>query len=922
MPSLSGAARRIGVWIVVFICSMVSLAIWESVSVSPVNVGTEIYADEVSKSSGGVSRYAVTGRSDFALIAFPVSLRERRDYKACLPVISSTGPVKLVIDFSGFGYDSPTQERQFDLGGQKGRAEYCFTFNSEQPPHKVALRVMLNRPEGGANTSVAFEMPSLFDVALPELRWALMVLMCVCIAAMVVEFSWWTMRTGFRSDGLSAVAQVLRARSLMLMCTAVICSGVVAAFWIAFGTMTPWVFADEYSYSWLTKHAGDLDAASRVGLVSTIAHSFLFFALYGVVSDQYTDLYIVAKAINLLLWFGAAGMAYVSACRFIERTQAILFASVVLVSPWVIYTRVFMPEVMYVFGFWCSVAVFAWFWRAGSLRGELLLGMCLGALTLVKSHATFLVPGFALGCLVGQLLGTGPKLARVWRAIAAALLVAAGWYLSKTLFSTLSGPTSVTGGLVGGYGGELSRVLALLGDLHNSFKYLFDIFLRHIGVVAVGGGIAIALVGRVAIESIGDGFSLKESHTEGHRRRATLGVVAMGVLVTLLIITTVFTAAVAGGGAHESIERMHTRYYGFAIPLVLLVAMIICNEPEGRVVGRRSYTAVVGVVLLSAFGGLGIIKDALHANDAPDALVFAVAGGGVAIVALWIAALWASRLNGRNLAVLIALWGAGVGVSNIAIYAYRYVDISSVAQPGELAGRAAKFYLPGRDVDEGAIYARSESIDLYRFAFRLNGLSPIRVSPACSEIPLDDIMSTYPWVITFGYAGGCFPDHASTDLGGDVWLYRFTRGETREADIERPAKSADHVDSKWVYGVDREIRIVQAHERESWGTWLTEESYVEFSTPVSGRAEIEFVVHGFGENVGRDITVTLGGAVQFVKLAAEPGRYHLIFDPVNDGRRLLFEGLRSQSPRELGVGDDNRALAMGLSSMTVTVLRK
>ncbi len=845
--------------------------------------------------------YATDPEAAFRLLAFPVSLQSHTRYRACVPVKRAAEQARLVVDFHGPGYDDAAQETRFDVGPTRRARQYCFDFDSAAPPADVVFRVMQD-----AGPSVEIGTPTLGPATLPAWMSRVDRVALTAAAALLVFacFLWLTQRiikapehrsTGLGADALMAVALVAVSAYALA---------------VAYSSAVPWVFIDEYSYAWLAKHDGDLALAARVGIVSTLAQSFLYFKVYGLAFASPLASAELAKALNVIFWLGAGAAAYIAAQRLLSRPLAAGFALVVLLSPWIIYVRVFMPEAMYVFVFWVCVAAFLWTWRSTDPRGEALLGAGLGALALVKSHAVLLLPGFLLGVAAALMIAGPPYLRTVVSICSRAGVLVIAYFGTKLLLTFLL-TGSATGSALGGYGGEVARVSNLLSEPAHAATQVGMVLLRHAGIVVLMVGAALL----AALTILSNSFSQLAAPPEPKQQMTVLvAASALGLLASLMLITALFTVAVAGAGPHESILRTHTRYYGFLLPFVLLAGMAasrcMCEEQERR---RRGLPIAIALALLSA-GWLLMDPTALHANDGPDALAARLRWLGIAlqivVVSLLFALVYTSFRGGPQWIGASTL--VYVLASNFVYWSVYYAPTSQAA-PEDLAGRHFRLLVAEALSDRGVIVASENSVPLQRLLYYVNASSPVRLRADGKLLPEDYVSKA--WVLTYGVShavNGMRPVH----LGGKATL--LLPLDSSLTPVAEPAE-AGALRSRFELGPGGGIVPNGAHAPEVWGMWLPPTATLRFDEPLAGNVRTELWLRGYGPNAGRTITAVLGDARNSFEVPRELSKVELNFSDVKLGMELRFEGLVGVSPRSLGESADERELALGLTRAVAIV---
>ncbi|ARN74936.1 DUF7024 domain-containing protein [Oceanicoccus sagamiensis] len=102
---------------------------------------------------------------------------------------------------------------------------------------------------------------------------------------------------------------------------------------------------------------------------------------------------------------------------------------------------------------------------------------------------------------------------------------------------------------------------------------------------------------------------------------------------------------------------------------------------------------------------------------------------------------------------------------------------------------------------------------------------------------------------------------------------------------------------------------------EHWGAWSRITTpWVELPFNVSGLVELTVEAHGYGANIGREITVSLGAQTGQITLTDAPVKHKLIFDLDSPADSISFSGL-DMTPVE--GSEDRRKLAIGICSVTL-----
>jgi phosphoglycerol transferase len=148
--------------------------------------------------------------------------------------------------------------------------------------------------------------------------------------------------------------------------------------------MYPSVFADEWFYN-LFSRLYDIKFAQRP--------SYLYFGVYSLTNRCGDGFLECARLINALFFVAAIPLIYSLARQYLPRTLALWVTALSVFSPINAYSAYFMPESMYYFGFFLFACITLKGVHQKPLAAVILAGCTLGAMTMVKVHAVFLLPG-------------------------------------------------------------------------------------------------------------------------------------------------------------------------------------------------------------------------------------------------------------------------------------------------------------------------------------------------------------------------------------------------------------------------------------------------------------------------------------------------------------------------------------------------
>lgn len=362
----------------------------------------------------------------------------------------------------------------------------------------------------------------------------------------------------------------------------------------------PVVFADEFSYSRMARLTSFRDA---------YIPSYLYLLIYSV-TNQCGDAFLsCARLLNAVFFILGSVFVYLVAARFASRPVAIAVALLAVIAPINTYTAYFMPEALFYFTFWLFSWRFLLLNSEGGVAKVIVVAVLFGLLLLIKAHPVFLYPAIIL--YLGLLF-------RCWKAWAFTSLVfllvsiatklSVGYAIAGKSALTVLGTTY--GAIAGDAGGDISKYILLAKSSSISLAGHLMVFFVLFGVV----GCALLMNVRAAL-------SLASEESESLK----LNVYTVLVILSLIVLSSFFTAAVMNLGPYESLYRLHMRYYNFALPLLLIVAgSRISTQDEGwswASVGLA--TVAIGVAGYAIVKGVQNFVPALV--DAPDIIGFNLA---------------------------------------------------------------------------------------------------------------------------------------------------------------------------------------------------------------------------------------------------------------------------------------------------------
>jgi phosphoglycerol transferase len=647
----------------------------------------------------------------------------------------------------------------------------------------------------------------------------------------------------------------------------------------------PSVFGDEWSYSTYTRLTSFRDAP---------VPSYLYYTAYRLTSSCGDGFLECARLLNAVFLVGAAPFIYLIARQYMARRLAMVVAVLAVLMPCNTYTAYFMPEAMYYWGFW----LFSWsVLRArgrATPRSVALSAAQLGLLAMVKVHALFLLPGYLVYlvyCAFARRAesGNGGWLRQALTLVAVALLAAAaarfavgylyagrnGLYLLGTVYANQAQTRPAVSELIKlalfNLQGHL-LTLALLFGLPLAAAALQCISRRQRGVEAPGSG--------------------------------TLLAYAALTLPALVAMTAIFTAMVAGAGT-ESNLRLHMRYYHFALPLLLILAgaQLMPSRPGP---GWRRKLLVGAPLLLLMATAYFTLPSAYTANHIDSPTLFGMSSddtaypllaalGALSVLAWIVRGRWGARLF--MFVYVPALLAVGGTIVNI------HARHSQRADAYVKAGIYAHQYLSDKEAAHLTVVG-GDIISLFKTRYFLDnvGTEVLQLAPGQA---IDRAKLPYPngWLLVVGDYP--LPDGAVRHSGQrEYTLARLKQPGSRRhqfSDIED-----DGLHSSGLSAI------------EDWGRWSEGGTVtLTFDQPLPRQLLLRLDVAGYGPNTGLDFQVSAGGQTLPLRAAARHELRELRFDTDGSVNAIVIKVPQPTSPKQMGAGDDQRQLGLGLYSLEV-----
>ena len=670
----------------------------------------------------------------------------------------------------------------------------------------------------------------------------------------------------------------------------------------------PQIFADEYAYS---ATAAAMKSGQWTGLRDTIYQEYpnrLFFAVYGVAAAA-KDVFAAARSLNAL-WL-AVGFAVLYA---VARGGRVLVAALPVALAYVLgpsgtSTAYFMPETLFATTFMAAGALVAatlagpgWLTPAGA-------GAALAALPYIKPNGWMVVAAALLvmaGFLAAQPRSERSRVARQMLVMVAGLVAA--WLVLRTVLPDTPG----RGRFLGMYSGVGGNILALI-DSPSRYGLVVELVLVHLLIVGCLAGPAFVYAVQAFVRPR-VAFAL--SHAESFTR--SLAGLAGFTLLALVIMTAVFTAAMAGTSLTDTADRLHLRYYSFVLPLLIVG---FAGAPVGREWSTRRATVIAAIWMLVALVAL-VVLPRYHWTiiDAPDLFVGEGYPKAVLPIFTLLGACAAIALRRRANASIIGVAICFVTAAVFAGYAARNVQTGWQPLPEDRAGTVA------------AALAEQAGVPIVVLANLNEGAQwPYRIAsyaPGRSRLVRPDALRA---LVAQGLPAGTIlvAREAAMPARGVLPIGRF--GDLSVGRLADPVAAVGVVlrdgalppgevfDVPFGGTASSDVEFAGMHAREAWGAWSAAPK-LSIKLPFLIRGTVRLALQGraLGSNVGRMLTLRIGAASQPFTLGGLETSVDLLLAVPVGSDTIEIDGYEQFPAAALGYPRDRRQLGIGLTTLRIS----
>ena len=579
----------------------------------------------------------------------------------------------------------------------------------------------------------------------------------------------------------------------------------------------PGVFGDEYHYT---------QFSMLMPLSEAHLPNYIYFPLYRLTNYCGSGFLECARIMNALFFVAAMPFIYSISRRVAGQGISIFVAFLAVMGPVNSYTTYFMPESLFFLCFW----IFSWYLLRANIdilpkfSSWLILGIILGVTSLIKPHVILLFPAIILYTFYIFLKQKTFLVGKC--ALSVILLIGSALTVKYAVSYAIAGASGLT--LFGTRYGSLIEY----GSSRDYWQLLtVSLFsLRgHLMVISILYGLPLALM------LVAAGRGIKSTFADDSLEK--ICAFSLFLLINLLCVTILFTAAVTDITPTESPSNLHVRYYSFMLPFLYIIVAAFFKMQDVNVDFRRRYVFGVLIGFLAFYGLITNLTPYVRCFVASPEIYwthtpFLVIGGLLMLpLLLWIVA----GHIGVRLYLLFSL-PIFIFASSINVATVQRGQLVRVI--GDEAGIFATEFLPKEDLGKMLIagYAGSSGPQLYRAGYH-TGNPNVTIGLIEKPFNPDVLPKDREWLLLID-------DQVLPEKYYQIQRRGFTLVSLKQEKI------VDFKKGWWPGIISRASGLSYP---ESWGTCSDGDAVtLKFTAPLPGKFKVRLVAAALGPNVGKD----------------------------------------------------------------------
>jgi phosphoglycerol transferase len=673
----------------------------------------------------------------------------------------------------------------------------------------------------------------------------------------------------------------------------------------------PSVFADEWFYN-LFSRLYDVKFSQRP--------SYLYFGIYSVTNRCGDGFLECARLINVLFFIAAIPLIYSLSRKYLSRNLALWITLLSVFSPVNVYSAYFMPESMYFFCFF----LFAWIVIKGIYTkpyvAVILAGFTLGAMSMVKVHAVFLIIGFWVVIFLPLLKYFEYK--NLIKAFCLALISLAAFLCFRLFVGYwIAGSEGVN--ILGADYAATAKSASGIEQLRQLMPLVAYNFWGNILALAVMFALPIALLMNINLSDLKSQNRLKSD-------LVVLKIFTCTQLIVLVFITAVFFARVQGTSPYENIARLSLRYYDFLFPLLFIIVGVSVQKIVDDSGKRYLKFIIIGGVAIVAIYAVWtrMVGYTPGIADSPELTAFTydqcayTVLGSLSVVCAVIS-LYRLRLG----SVMYVWLFLPLTMVSSAYYINQEMRMRLVPDVYDEAGQFVDRYL-GADVSKLAIIA-PELSSIFRAHFYMKSQETTMVSlQNNSHITADVLHFGTEWLLLIGPYNNPFVENQLIHIPVKAAPYNLSKFNIAIPDQQVSYYTLLNVAPKFIIDFSKAsfppaLRNVEGLSvAEPIGRWsVGNEVILTFQDKLPKRFDILIEASAFGPNIGKDVIIIVNGKRYFATFGEQISVVNISTSSEKSGDNLKILIPHPIAPSQLGFNADTRTLGIALKSIRIRELK-
>jgi phosphoglycerol transferase len=690
--------------------------------------------------------------------------------------------------------------------------------------------------------------------------------------------------------------------------------GIFIAILMRNSALYPSVFADEYTYSTFSR---------LIPLSEAPISNYLYLAVYRLTNTCGDGFLNCARVINLLFFVLASPFIYKIARKVCSQSLSMIVVLLSLIAPGNTYTAYFMPESMYFWAFWVLAWLILRVEESGNNQTWTLIGMWLAVCALIKPHGFFLLLPVAI--YLFYLLRTSGKYSfKLFLERAGCLFVSfialkavipilffgasTDSFFGNTYTATIGDFFRATSPQIENQTNLASNPIEVATEVHLAAGEHPIVKLFRLWLINLGGHIwGLMVVFFLPLCAMWRLSMRKAVITRVVSNEKKYLVFFSLLICCLIIISSLYSAFVTLSSGGE-IYRIHVRYYFFLFPffIIFLAANIGAVYSKNKLRKLDVFFITFSLVLLVYAFYFFLAPYQITSIDFPDLkglLINKTFFGMFILFSLGMGVI-SFLVDARSTRVMALLFFAIFLLLDL-IFVGKNIHERATLDVYDRAGIVVKQLLTTGEQSK-LIVIGDNPIELTRTLFYIDNAKVSAQSiPGSIEFLPSMMPSDKKWALLIG-------DRKISDNFQNQNHFNGFSLVGGEGLIEVSFRGAE-------WSVQPVAQVTGLFmPPEAWGAWSTKK-LVSMTFKQALPENFEFRLNGraFGVNAGKTFFLKCGENSYPFRLTEDFSTISLKVLNKSRSRTITIEVPDPQSPKQLGIGDDERSLGVGMRSVEI-----